>query len=122
MTEILFYAGDALWIIVMSIIASTSRAALKRIPADASVPMQLGSGSRVAWRAPRNLAFTLVIGAPFVVGLFLLFAGRTAMETPDEALLIFLVRALIAPLMALFHIVWLRSALKTLDDERVLKS
>jgi len=121
MADILSYAGDALWIVVMSIIASTSRAALKRIPADAGVPMQFSAGERVVWRAPRNLAFTLAIGVPFVVGLLLLFAGRTAADSPDEALLIFLVRAVVAPLMALFHLIWLRFALKTLDDEGALK-
>jgi len=121
MADILSYAGDALWILVMAIIASTSRAALKRIPADVAVPMQFGASAGGAWRAPRNFAFTLVIGVPFVVGLLLLFAGRTAPESADEALLIFLVRALVAPLMALFHLIWLRSALKTLDDEGALK-
>jgi hypothetical protein len=121
MIEILSYAGDVLWIVVMAIIASTSRAALKRIPADLAVPMRWSAASPTAWRVPRNAAFTVMIGVPFVAGLLLLFAGRTAPDSIDEALLVFLLRAVIAPLMALFHLIWLRSALQTLEAEGALK-
>jgi hypothetical protein len=121
MADILSYAGDVLWIVVMAIIASTSRAALKRIPPGTRMPMQWSVTRKPSWRAPRDAAFTLMIGLPFVVGLLLLFAGRTAPDSPDEALIIFLVRASVAPLMALIHLIWLRLALKTLDDEGVLK-
>lgn len=119
MQAVLGYAGDALWILVMSIIASTSRGALQRIPAGVRVPMQWGAGGRVLWRAPRGVAFAAAIGLPLAFGLALLAAGR--LSAPDEALLVFLVRSATAPAFALVHILWLRRALRTLEDEGAVK-
>ena len=119
MEAALGYAGDALWIVVMAIIASTSRAALRRIPPGVRVPMAWGAGRRPIWRAGRAAAFCLAIGVPLAFGLALLVVGRLA--DPAQALLVFLVRAATAPIFALAHILWLRSALRTLEDEGAVK-
>ena len=119
MQAILGYAGDALWILAMALIASTSRGALQRIPRDVRVPMQWAAGRRPTWRAGRTAAFALAIGIPLIFGLGLLVAGRLA--EPTDALLVFLVRAATAPVFVLAHIAWLRAALRTLDDEGALK-
>jgi len=121
MLGLLPYVGDGLWILVMAAIASTSRAALARIPRDVRMPLPFAPRAGVRPRGPRDAAFAMAIGAPLLVGLALLIFGRLA-QTPDKAMLIFLVRTATAPLFALAHIAWLRGALRTLEDEGALRS
>lgn len=120
MLAILPYVGDALWILVMATIASTSRAALARIPRDVRTPLPFAPRAGERPRGSRNAAFAMAIGAPLLVGLALLIFGRLA-PTPEKAMLVFLVRTATAPLFALAHLAWLRGALRTLDDEGALR-
>ena len=112
-------AADAVWILVMALIASSSRAAMQRIAADVAVPMQFSLKGEVNWRAPRNIAFGVMIGVPLVLGLILLVVGRRA--EPQDFLLIFLVRMTAAPLLAVVHLAWLKVVLEVLAREGRLK-
>lgn len=114
------YVGDAVWILVTASIASTSRAALARIPADVRTPLPFSPSVTARPRGSRNAAFAVAIGAPLLVGLALLIFGRLA-GTPEKAVLVFLVRLAVAPLFALAHLAWLRGVLRTLEDEGALR-
>ena len=116
------YLADALWILALSVMAGASREAGKRMARDARVPMPFATGGRVVWRAPRRLglAFTPVLAT--VIGLILLVFARDAADGSFEAqVIVFGVRALIAPLFALAHLAWLRAALRVIDREGALK-
>ena len=112
--------GDALWIIAMAIICSTSRAAIARVPAEAQVPMQWGLGRRPIWRLPRNAAFTVMIGLPTAIGVTMLAIGHMP-RMADAQLLVLGARALTASTMAIVHLGWLSAAMKTLQDEGALR-
>ena len=73
MLTILHYAADAMWILAMALIASTSRGALKRVPAGVRMPMWAGV------RLPRNLALGIMFGAPLLIGL-----GLSATSAPSS--------------------------------------
>ncbi|MBL8771999.1 MAG: hypothetical protein JNK30_11515 [Phenylobacterium sp.] len=119
--DVLAIVGDAVWIFVMATIASATRRAAKVIPADARVPMQWSLRGRTVWRAPRTVAFLLVVGIPLALGLILSAAARAPGPDTGGPLLLFLVRLALAPVMALVHLVWLRRAMRALDSEGVLK-
>ena len=61
MLTVLHYAADAMWIIAMALIASTSRGALKRVPAEVKMPMWGGV------RLLRNTALGIMFGAPLLI-------------------------------------------------------
>ena len=117
MLTVLHYAGDALWILAMSLIASTNRGALKRVPADVRMPMRWGRDGHPTWRAPRNLALGWVFGLPLVLGLGLSAFSRLGVEDAQGAAILFLVRASTAGAFAAACLIWLRASLRTLEDE-----
>jgi hypothetical protein len=103
------YVADALWILVMAAIASTSRSAMQRIAKDARIPIPW-SGGRSGRRISRDAAMAMAIGVPFVFGLVLLAIGKAA-DAPDKAVVVFLARVATAPVFALVHMAWLRGVL-----------
>jgi hypothetical protein len=111
---LLIYIADVIWVVSLSLIAGASRQALRRVPADTTVPSPLGR------RVARRTAFVLLPVVATVVGLGLLVAARGA-ESPDAQLLLFGVRAFTASAFALLHFLWLTSALRTLAAEGALK-
>ena len=113
--NLLSIAADALWILALSIMASSARAAWNRMDAETRVPMIGG------WRAPRNLALPLPVLAAFAVGLALLWGHRHA---PDLAynVIFFGLRATLAAVIAMIHLQWLKGALTALEAEGALKS
>ena len=117
MLTVLHFAGDALWVLAMALIASTSRGALKRVPVHVKMPMQWGADGRPTWRAPRNLALGFVFGLPLVLGLGLSAYSSLAVGDLQAAMILFLVRALMAGAFAAACLVWLRASLRTLEDE-----
>lgn len=122
MLTVLHYVADAFWIVAMALIASTSRGALRRVPAEARMPMQWGKGGKPTWRAARNPALGVMFGLPLVLGLGLSALQRLGVETPQQAVLMFLVRVLLAGLFAIVHVTWLRASLRTLEDEGVVST
>jgi hypothetical protein len=97
------YAGDALWVLALSVMFSASLAAWRQTAGRDSVPF-LGGQAR------REAAIWLLPAASFAASLWLAIRAR---GTDDEAaLIVFGVRAVSAPLLALLHLRWLARTLK----------
>ncbi|MBX3484540.1 hypothetical protein [Phenylobacterium sp.] len=107
----LHYIADGLWVLAMALIASTSRGALRRVPAGVKMPMW--GGVRLA----RNLALGVMFGAPLLIGLGLSAASAAGGLDAQGAVILFLVRATLAGLFAIVCLTWLRGSLRTLEDE-----
>ena len=122
MLTLLHYVADGFWILAMSLIASTSRGAWKRVPATAKMPMQWGKDGKPTWRVARNPALGVMFGLPLVLGLALSAMQRASMETEQQGVLLFLLRVLLAGLFAIVHVTWLRASLRTLEDEGVVSA
>ncbi|MDP1615957.1 hypothetical protein [Phenylobacterium sp.] len=114
--------GDALWILSLSIMASASRGAWKRIDPQTTLPMQFARDGRPVLRLKRNIALLLVPTLGFLISLLLLGQNRATPPGTPEALILFGVRATLAGLFALVHLRWLSAALAQLDQEGALRS
>jgi hypothetical protein len=114
-------AGDVCWILALSIMASTSRAAWGRMTADTRVPMTFTQDGRPGVRLKRNIALLALPVAAFIVGMLLVVFNRNLPAGGGQGLILFGVRATAAALLALAHLRWLKAALDALDAEGVLK-
>jgi len=110
-------AADGLWIIALSIMASASRNAWKRIAPGAPTPLPLVS----ARRAKPGAALSLIPAAAFVAGAALLVAHRAAPTAGPVVVVWFCLRAIAAALFALACLRYLQSALETLAREGQLR-
>jgi len=122
MLTALHYIADGLWILAMALIASTTRGALKRVPVDAKMPMQWDKDGKPTLRFRRNLALGLVFGLPLVIGLVLSAMSQLAVRDAESAMILFLMRTLLAGLFAVVCLTWLRGSLRTLEDEGVVSA
>ena len=111
MLIVLHYVADAMWILAMALIASTSHGALKRVPATVKMPMW--GGVRLA----RNLALGIMFGAPLLIGLGLSATSSAGGLDGQGALILFLLRVTLAGAFATVCLTWLRGSLRTLEDE-----
>jgi hypothetical protein len=100
---VLSYAGDALWVIALTIMFSASRAAWGETAGRDKLPF-LGA------QAPRAIALWLLPAATFAVSLWLVLRAREA--AGDMAVIAFGVRATLAALLALLHLRWLAQSLR----------
>jgi hypothetical protein len=108
------YAGDALWVLALTIMTGLSRHAWSRIPPGVAAPMLGG-------RLNRGLAvWALPVGA-FLISLYLAYAARAQATEGEPALMLFGVRALAASGAALLHLNWLGGALRQLAKEGALR-
>lgn len=114
-------AGDVLWILALSIMASTTRAAWMRMTPQTLVPMSFGQDGKPRLRLKRNLALLILPVGGFVLGLVLVAFNRNVGADPSQAIILFGVRATAAALLALAHLRWLKAALDALDAEGALK-
>jgi hypothetical protein len=114
-------AGDVAWILALSIMASTTRAAWGRIDPKTTVPMSFTQDGRPGIRVSRALGLLAFPVAAFVLGIVLVAFNRNAAANPDQALILFGVRATAAALVALAHLRWLKAALAALEAEGALK-
>jgi hypothetical protein len=119
--HILTFAGDALWIIALSIMAGASREAWKRTDAETRMPMQFRADGAPLWRAKRNSALLTLPVTAFVVSIVLVVFNRNRAATGDAAIILFGVRALAAALFALAHLRWLKASMAVLEQEGALK-
>jgi hypothetical protein len=117
----LLYAGDALWILALSIMAGAARNAWRRMDADTLVPMQFKPDGTPGWRAKRFVALLALPGIAFAVSLLLLVRNRNLGLTADTALILFGVRATLAGLFPLAYLRWLKPAMAQLEAEGALK-
>ena len=105
--------GDLFWILALSVMASAANMARKRVPKGATLPFR--------WmELPRTLALLGPIVLAFVIGSALMLAGRTQTGLTAGTVIVFGLKATLAPLLALGHLVWLKSALDRLDDRGTL--
>lgn len=112
---LLSIAADILWIIALSIMASTTRMAWMRMDASTRVPMQ-GKA-----RLPRNIALLLPMVLAFGFGALMLWGHRSATDITYDVIF-FGLRATLAAMLAMMHMQWLKGALATLEAEGALKS
>jgi hypothetical protein len=115
------YIGDALWIAALSIMCSAALQAWKRIPPDVTVPLQWASDGRITWRLRRRFALPAIPAFAFFVGVMLVLANRNVTVRPQDTLMLFGVRAVVPAVFAIMYLRWLKEAMKTLDQEGVLK-
>jgi hypothetical protein len=118
---LLSLAGDALWIIALSIMAGGSRSAWGRIAPETKIPLQFAQNGAPTWRFRRNIALIAFPAIAFVVGVLLVLFNRNVAANPNTALIFFGVRATVAALFAIMHLRWLTAALELLDREGLLK-
>jgi hypothetical protein len=97
------YAGDALWVAALTIMFGASRHAAGQTEGRERLRFLGGE-------APRLMALWLLPAASFAASLWLALRAREATE--DASLLVFGMRAAIAPLLALLHLRWLAEALR----------
>ncbi|WP_309645835.1 hypothetical protein [Phenylobacterium sp.] len=116
---LLSIAADILWIIALSIMASASLTAWRRMSPETKVPMQ--GDARKALRLKRDLALGLPIGLAFAFGAVLLWGHRSVTSLSYD-LIFFGLRATLAAIIALMQLQWLRGALTALEAEGALKS
>jgi hypothetical protein len=110
----LIYAGDALWILALSIMAGASRQAWGRMDAGTLVPMHIRPDGTPGWRASRFVALCAVPGLALALSLVLMAGARSPVLTG--------VRATLAAILPLVHLRWLRAAMARLEAEGSLKS
>jgi len=122
MLSALHFIADGLWIVAMALIASTSRGALKRVPVDARMPMQWDKAGKPTVRLARNVALGVMFGLPLAVGLVLSALSLMAVRDAQSAVILFLLRTLLAGLFAVVCLTWLRGSLRTLEDEGVVSA
>ena len=103
LSVIFAYAGDALWVIALSIMFAASRVAWRRTQGQARVRYLGGEG-------PRLIALWALPAASFAVSLWPAIQARAALS--DTAFILFGVRAITASLLALLHLRGLRDSLK----------
>lgn len=115
---LLSIAADILWIIALSIMASASLTAWRRMEPDTRVPMQ--GDPRKALRLKRDVALGLPIALAFLFGAVLLWGHRSVAEITYDVIF-FGLRATLAAVIAIMHLQWLRGALNALEAEGVLK-
>jgi len=105
--------GDLFWILALSVMASAANIARKRVPKGVSLPFR-------GIELPRTLALLGPVILGFVMGTALLLAGRSQVGLTAEAVIVFGLKATLAPLLALGHMVWLKAALDRLEDRGLL--
>ncbi|MBR7617982.1 hypothetical protein JKL49_01160 [Phenylobacterium sp. 20VBR1] len=118
---LLSLVGDALWIIAMSIMASATLAAWRRIDPETRVPLQFALSGAPTFRLKRNIALLLIPAAAFVLGLGLVAFNRNAAANMEQAVILFGVRATAAALITIGHLRWLKAAMDLLQSEGALK-
>ena len=102
-STIFAYAGDAMWVIALTVMFAASRAAWRRTEGQVRVRYMGGRG-------PRAFALWALPLASFAVSLWPAIQARGA--AAEMAFIIFGVRATTAPLLALLHLRGLRDSLK----------
>lgn len=117
MSTALRILGDGLSIAALAIIASTALGAWRRIPAGVAVPIQWGFSDKAVWRAPRAVGLLLIPVVAMAVIFAFTLSGATFRVQGLEAVMVLCVRATLAAILGLAHLLHLRFAIKTLLDE-----
>ena len=97
------FVGDAMWVIALAIMFGASRRAWGQTQGREKMPFLDGQMSR-------GVALWFLPTASFIASLWLALQARDG--DPDTAMIVFGVRAVSAPLLALLHLRWVQDALK----------
>jgi FtsH-binding integral membrane protein len=97
------YAGDALWVLALALMFSASLNAWRQT-ADRQTVRFLGGPAR------REVAFWLLPVASFALSIWLALKARGVDN--EAAIILFGIRAVAAPLLAVVHLRWVGDALK----------
>jgi uncharacterized membrane protein len=110
--------GDALCIISLALICSTSLTAWNKMPKDAKIPMQWNTKGEPTWRAGKTVGLlfvpimaTVILFVPTILG-----TTRTAVE-PVQILIVFAMRSIAAAVFCVANLYFLKAAYKALEDE-----
>ena len=105
----LAFIGDALWVVALAIMFGASRQAWSRTTPGEKLKLPIGMVGRALalWALP--------LGA-FAFSLGLAVEARDRPFDGDAAVIVFGVRAVAAPLLALLHLRWLKAALEHRPD------
>jgi hypothetical protein len=114
----LHIAGDALWILALSLMASASRAAWSKLRPEAKLPLPLVPGVSTS----RAVAVCVIPAIAFVAGAILLVAQGSVPRMSEAAVIVFGLRATLAPLFVMAHLRWLGRVMTKLAQEGALKS
>ncbi len=110
-------AADALWIMALAIMATTTRTAWGRMRPETRVPMQFGRDDKPSsWRLRRDAALTLPVALAVLFGLALLWGHRSVTDLSYDVIF-FGLRATLAAVLTLMHMQWLKSVLAVLGAE-----
>lgn len=119
----LFVLGDALSIIALSIMASVSFAAWKRIEDEAKVPMKFDRQGNPSWLLSKP--FALVLPVLLATGILLLpvfMKSNADVMTGEEKITLFAMRAMMSGAFAIVHLVTVKAALEYLEKNGGLRS
>jgi hypothetical protein len=105
----LSYIGDALWVIVLTIMFQASRQAWSRTRPGETLRLPMGE-------IGRGLGIWALPGAAFAFSLWLALQAREQAVEADLAVIVFGVRATVGPLLALLHLHWLKAAMDGRPD------
>jgi len=110
-------AADGLWIIALSIMATTTRTAWGRMTPETRVPMQFGRDDQPSsWRLRRDAALVFPVALAVLFGMVLLWGHRSVTDLSYDVIF-FGLRATLAAVLTLMHMQWLRAALTVLEAE-----
>lgn len=104
MITALAYAGDALWILALTIMFAVSRGAAGRTDAP-TLPVR-------GVELNRNLVLWALPGGAFLGSLWLVLAARNGPSSLEGAVIVFGLRALAASVLAQIHLRIVRGAVK----------
>jgi hypothetical protein len=97
------YLGDAMWVIALAIMFGASRQAWGQTQGREKLRFLGG-------RMSRGIALWFLPVTAFIASLWLALQARDG--DPDTSMIVFGVRAVSAPMLALLHLRWLRDSLK----------
>jgi len=110
--------ADGVTIVALALMCGSALKAWKRVDADTLIPMQIGAGGKVNWRARRPLA--IAAWPLFCVGSLFFGMGFARMANEDSAILA-LVRIQMAFVFLAVQIMHYRLAFRVLQAEGKLR-
>lgn len=109
--------GDVFWILALALMAGFSWTSAKRMPPAAQVPFMWDRQGHVARRLPKLWALWLLPAGAFVLSVALKLQSRKVGLDMEGAVMTLGVRAVLAALISLFHIMRVQRALGVMRDE-----
>jgi hypothetical protein len=113
--------GDVFWIAALSLMAGSSRWAWKQIPRGVKVPVQWNREGVATVRLNKGVSLIGLVVIAFAIGAYMKIESLSGVHGFDTLMIVFLVRLTAAPLFAVIHLIQVRRALVTLDEDGQLE-